>query len=109
MGYSFLGDYEVDRRSVEDPQGFEPNRTNKGNVFLKFAFLRRTRFKQRLFDDDSNILLGAYSLLYFIQKKTFRSGIPGAWSERVTPLPIPNRVVKPLSADGTSSLVEGGE
>jgi len=29
------------------------------------------------------------------------SRVPGGFSEGETPLPIPNRVVKPLSADGT--------
>ena len=28
-------------------------------------------------------------------------GLPGGFSEGETPLPIPNRAVKPLSADGT--------
>ena len=32
---------------------------------------------------------------------------PGDDSERVTPVPIPNTVVKPLSADGTAGIFRG--
>ena len=35
--------------------------------------------------------------------------ISGDYSGGVTPLPIPNRVVKPTSADGTAPMSEAGE
>jgi hypothetical protein len=35
--------------------------------------------------------------------------ISGDYSGGVTPLPFPNRVVKPTSADGTAPMSEAGE
>ena len=40
---------------------------------------------------------------FLMQRALYYSGYSGDYRERVTPLPIPNREVKPLIADGTTT------
>ena len=54
-----------------------------------------------------------FSSLVFVIRKKFKRIIAlgqrnvGAYSDGVPPLPIPNRVVKPISADGTEVDASG--
>ena len=92
--YKDVEDDYVDRLQVEAQRCVgEPSSTND----LKASIKIRKRIKRR-FDyfksskDDVN--------LYKLQEQRDER-VNGGDSERETPLPIPNRAVKPLSADGT--------
>ena len=53
--------------------------------------------------DFSTFTILSYYIFLYIQQ------VSGDYGGGATPLPIPNRVVKPTSADGTAPMSEAGE
>ena len=77
-----VGDYHVDRREVQVQRCTEPTRTNSPITFV-------SSFRSSLSRHTGSRLWGSGNT-----KRRRRGG--------ATPLPIPNREVKPASADGTA-------
>ena len=54
-----------------------------------------------------HLLIPKFTHSLIVSTLTVNKELAGGYSERDTPLTIPNRVVKPLSADGTASSCVG--
>ena len=93
-----MGDYHVDRRSVEAPQGVEPRRTNQSTELSKgivgVAFTLSELRKQRIEGYCFLFAKSLFSASWRINERNVLS-IPCWWfGDGETPVLIPNTAVK---------------